>query len=400
MNRRWFFSAGRTVLPSLLATAIVMPSTAFSQEATTPEIVVIGEVQGATDSVATLLEHLGLIDSDRRWSGGAATLIQTGDLMDRGEGVRATLDLFIRLQDEATAAGGQVIVLIGNHEAMNILGELRDVNYMAYQTFAGPDSEQRQQQGWEEWVEWKTGRAEAIGQKFVADDDIRADWFAQHPPGWMESEGVYGAWLRTLPIAVEIDNVLYIHAGISPEMKGTDVDSINRKAADEIAGFDQDRALMVSEGLCLPTSSAREMIGVIKDEINYLNTLDAAQRSRDNPRVVRLLEVQDLSEWGSWSVLTDKGPLWFRGTTKWTEKEHGAEMASILDASGFERMVTGQSNGKEHLIHARFSDRVLLPPIDMSDDPYAGGGKPAALAIDDGDYFVVTVTNRELLIDN
>jgi hypothetical protein len=36
----------------------------------------------------------------------------------------------------------------------------------------------------------------------------------------------------------------------------------------------------------------------------------------------------------------------------------------------------------------------------MSDDPYAGGGNPAALAITNGDYFVVTNGGRELLIDN
>jgi hypothetical protein len=62
--------------------------------------------------------------------------------------------------------------------------------------------------------------------------------------------------------------------------------------------------------------------------------------------------------------------------------------------------VTGQSDGKERLIRARFDNRVLLTSIDMDDNPYGGGGRPAALEISDGDYFVVTLGGRELLIDN
>lgn len=405
MNRRFQSFRIQLLLTVFLATVATLPASAIDDASRKPQIVVIGEVQGAADTVTAFLQHLDLVDSDLRWSGGDTILIQTGDLMDRGEKVRATLDLFMRLQDEAAAAGGRVIVLMGNHEAMNILGELRDVNYMAYETFAGPESAARQQQGWEEWIEWKNRRANAVGETFVVDDETRAEWFAVHPPGWIEyvesmsSEGIYGEWLRTLPVTVEIDKVLFIHAGISPAMKGTDVETINRKAVAEIHGFDEDRALMVAEGLSLPTSSVREMIAVINEEATYINGLVESQRTRDNPRVARLLDIQDLCEWGSWSMLTDKGPLWFRGTSQWPENQHGTEMASILDASGVDRMVTGQSNGDEHLIRSRFDDRVLLTSIDMSDDPYAGGGDPAALEIMNGDYFVVTLGGRELLID-
>ncbi len=157
---------------------------------------------------------------------------------------------------------------------------------------------------------------------------------------------------------------------------------------------------MVADGLCLPTSSAREMVSVINEEIIYINSLDASKRTPGKPRVARLLEIQDLTKWGSWSLLTDKGPLWFRGASKWDENEHGAEMAAILDTAGCGRMVTGQSDGKEHLIRARFDDRVLLTSIDMADDPWAGGGDPAALDIENGVFTVITLNGREVLIDD
>jgi len=365
-------------------------------------IVVLGEVQGAAHTVTGLLQNMGLVDGDGNWSGGNATLIQTGDLMDGGVAVRDTLDLFMRLQQEAPATGGEVIVLLGNHEAMNILGELRDVNYLAYQTFAGPESETRQREAYDAHVAWRKQRAEAVGETFTPDQQYVEEWLAVHPVGWVEyveamgPDGRYGRWLRTLPVAVSIDGVLFIHAGISPEMKGMTVDQINSVAADEIAGFDDDRARMVAEGLCLPLASAREMVGVAKEEILFVNGLAASDRNAGNPRVARALELQPLLDWGSWSVLSDKGPLWFRGAYKWTGKQQESEMAAILDASQVPRMVTGQSDGKTHEIQARFDNRVVLTSTDMTDDAW-GGGQPAALEISDGVYTVVTLKGRSVL---
>jgi hypothetical protein len=390
----------------LLIALMATPAPADEALRPDPHIVVIGEVQGAANTVTAFLEHLDLIDSDHHWSGGDTVLIQTGDLMDGGENVRNALDLFIRLQSEAASAGGQIIVLMGNHEAMNILGELRDVNYLAYQSFVGSDSEARQKQAWEDWVALHTRRAKAVGESFEVTADTEADWFAIHPPGWVEyvesmrPDGIYGAWLRSLPVAVEIDDVLFIHGGIGPEVEEKDVDAINRRAQDEIQTFDKYRAFMVDKDLCLPVSSAREMTEMINQEIGYLNTLKESKRTTANPRVSNILQVQDLTQWGSWSLVDDKGPLWFRGAARWPEEQLTGTMDEILTTFDVERIVTGQSDGKERLIRTRFDNRVLLTSIDMDDNPYGNGGKPAALEIMDGDYFVVTLGGRELLIDD
>jgi len=395
--------ASRLTTTLALSVLLMAAVPVHGQEA--PRIVALGEVQGAANTVAALLQGLGLIDDGGHWTGGDTVLIQTGDLIDGGENSRAAMDLFMRLQEEAATAGGEVIVLMGNHEAMNILGELRDVNYMAYATFAGPDAESRQKAYYDDVVAWRTDRALATGTQFEPDGDFSADWFALHPPGWVEyveamgPEGVYGRWLRSLPVAVEIDGVLFIHAGISPEMKGMSVEAINTRADDEIRRFDEDREIMVAAGLCLPLCGARDMVEILKEEVDYLNTLDPSQRTADNPRMKRAVELQHLGQWGTWSILTDAGPLWFKGTSLWDEKERSDEMGEILDASGFNRMVTGQSGGKERVITARFGDRVVLTSVDLSDNPWDGGGTPAALEIVEGDYFVATTNGRELLID-
>ena len=334
-----------------------------------PHIVVIGGVQGAANTVAPFLEHLELIDSEYHWIGGDAILIQTGDLVDEGENVRATLDLFMRLQQEAATAGGQVIVLMGNHEAMNILGELRDVNYMTYQHFAKPDSEDRQRQAWEQWLAWRQRRAEALGEKFEATSDTEAEWFAAHPPGWaeyadsMRPEGLYGSWLRSLPVAVEVDKVLFVHAGISPEFEDRDIASINRRAADEITRFDEYRTFMVKKGLSLPTASICEMAEILKEEVDYLKSLGSSRRKVVNRRRAELEEISEIGHAASWSNLDKQGPLWFRGAAKGTEEELGPHMTSILNAIDVDRMVTGQSAGRERIIRTRFDNRVLLTSI-------------------------------------
>ena len=400
MNSRF-----RTLVFLLLAVAGGFTSTIWA-EAPDQEIIVLGEVQSAANTVSAFLEHLGLIDADHHWTGGDTILIQTGDLIDDGANVRATLDLFMRMQDEATAAGGQVIVLMGNHEAANIFGELRGVNPDAYQSFAGPASEDRRRQVYEQWSRWRVQRTEAVGEVFEVNAEVESRWFDAHPPGWVEymesmaADGVYGAWLRTLPVMVEINDVLFVHGGVHPQIEERKVTAINQRAIDEIRRFDAYRERMITEGLCLPTTSAGEMVDTLNQEAAFLNTLDDSERTMSNPRVAVLMEIYDLSNWRTWSVLDGKGPLSFRGAARWPEEEHGSEIASVLDEFDVDRMVTGQSDGRNRLIQSRFNDRVLLTSIDMSDDPDGRGGEPAALAIKGGDYFIVTEDGRELLIDN
>ena len=47
---------------------------------------------------------------------------------------RKVLDLLMRLESEARAAGGAVHVVLGNHEVMNIAGDLRYVSTEEYAT--------------------------------------------------------------------------------------------------------------------------------------------------------------------------------------------------------------------------------------------------------------------------
>lgn len=85
---------------------------------------VIGDVHGHLKKLTKLLHCAHLVGDHLEWTGGNAILWLIGDLVDRGPDSIAVLDLVIRLQTEASQAGGQVDCLLGNHELL-MLGAYR-----------------------------------------------------------------------------------------------------------------------------------------------------------------------------------------------------------------------------------------------------------------------------------
>ena len=73
-----------TVLLMLLSLIPVIASTS----AVGGRVVAIGDIHGEIDGVERILREAGLMDSENNWIGGDTTLVQTGDIVDRGAGVR------------------------------------------------------------------------------------------------------------------------------------------------------------------------------------------------------------------------------------------------------------------------------------------------------------------------
>ncbi len=100
-------------------------------------VVVVPDVHGAYQELLSVLRETAVIDESLHWRGGDTQLVSLGDLIDRGPDGRKVLDLFMRLELEAPGSGGAVHVLLGNHEVMNIVGDLRYVTDVEYAAFAG-----------------------------------------------------------------------------------------------------------------------------------------------------------------------------------------------------------------------------------------------------------------------
>lgn len=93
-----------------------------------PRIVVVGDVHGDADALREVLAAAGLSPRGPgacAWSGGNATLVQIGDVVDRGPASAAALACLRRLAEAAPRAGGAVVRLVGNHELMWAGGNFR-----------------------------------------------------------------------------------------------------------------------------------------------------------------------------------------------------------------------------------------------------------------------------------
>ena len=77
----------------------------------------------------------------------------------------------MRLEDEAKRAGGRVESLLGNHEAMNLLHEFRDVAPATYAAFADNRSESRRQRAFDDYAKLVKRRA-TPGETAPNRDDV------------------------------------------------------------------------------------------------------------------------------------------------------------------------------------------------------------------------------------
>ena len=128
-----FIALRNSIIVLLLPALLVTGSHASDWRADGVErVVAIADVHGAYDAMVETLGHVGILDEDLAWAGGASYLVIVGDLLDRGPRSRDALDLLMRIEGEAEAAGGKVQVLIGNHESMNLIGDLRYVSKSEY----------------------------------------------------------------------------------------------------------------------------------------------------------------------------------------------------------------------------------------------------------------------------
>ncbi len=164
-------------------------------------VVAVGDVHGDVDALAEVLRLAGLIDAKGRWSGGKAHLVQTGDIADRAPRTRECFELLMRLEREALAAGGRVHVLLGNHEVMNMLGDLRYLTPEELASYAD--------------------------QSPTPDAPETPRGLAGHRVAF-SAEGRYGRWLRGRPAVLRIDGTLFMHGGLQPDVPARTLAELNR----------------------------------------------------------------------------------------------------------------------------------------------------------------------------
>jgi hypothetical protein len=230
------------IWPLLAFVAALIPAAAPAK----PEparIVAVGDLHGDYDAWEAIAKAAGLVDAKGRWSGGSTTFVQLGDVVDRGPDSLKIIHQLMKLQRDAPKRGGKVIALVGNHEAMNMTGDLRYVHPGEYRAFANRDSEAVRDRIYE------TNKA-AIEAAYKTRDPtltaaaIRTAWMQATPIGMLEHQaawrpdGEVGRWVMSNPAVAKIGDSLFVHGGISAAYTQYSPEQINRRVADALKAQD------------------------------------------------------------------------------------------------------------------------------------------------------------------
>ncbi len=236
----------------IAALAVAAPGAATEHATAIHRIVAIGDLHGDYAAWREIAQAARLIDVSGRWTGGTTVLVQTGDVVDRGpDSLKIILDL-MRLQRVAPHNGGRVVTLVGNHEAMNVTGDLRYVSPGDYAAFANGDSARLRDQVYST----QSAAIEAAYRKqypAMTSVAIRQAWLSATPLGAIEHQiawrpdGWIGRWVTANPAVVLLDNTLFVHGGISPAYARTPLAEINRRVAAALAGGDTASASIIND---------------------------------------------------------------------------------------------------------------------------------------------------------
>ena len=326
-------------------------------------VVAFADVHGAYTELITLLRETGIVDAQDRWAAGRTHVVSLGDLLDRGADSRQVMDLLIRLQGEARAAGGQLHVVLGNHEAMNVLGDLRYVDVGEYASYTDIESAVERAELRKAWEATQgAGSGPAFDQKF--------------PPGYfghraaLSPGGKYGQWLLSLPVAIAINDTLFMHAGPSSVLRGMSLQELNlryRTALTEYLGLAdrlmQARLLQSGDEFHARPQLARERLAVRTAAATASGgTADGALTG-----AVQRFEAADND-----ALLSPDGPNWYRGAALCNEAAEADVLLPLLQQFGVTRLVVGHTPTRDLRAVTRFDGRVVKLDAGMNRAAYKG----------------------------
>lgn len=253
-------------------------------------IAAISDIHGAYDGYISLLKAQGIIDNELTWKFGTGHLVILGDIFDRGDKVTEILWHLFGLEKQARAAGGAVHILLGNHELMTFAEDLRYTNHKYLEA------------------------ANIFGVKY---------------PALYSENAVLGRWLRFKPVVISLNNIIFVHGGISKEM-------LERR--------------------------------ISMEEINKLFFQMLVQKAVESQNDIRNLVV----------LTEENGPVWYRGF--FDEHSFPEERAdSILDYYHKKNIVVGHTTS-DH-IRPLFNNKII------GIDAGLGNDMDGAMLIIKGDSF-------------
>jgi hypothetical protein len=336
-------------------------------------VVAIADVHGAYTAMVETLQRADVIDNELAWSGGATHLVIVGDILDRGPRSRDAMDLLMRLEKEAPEAGGYVQVLIGNHESMNLIGDLRYVSKSEYAAFAPDESKEERERWFAAYARRDAGAS--------SPDELREKFERQFPSGFfalrraLEPDGKYGEWLLEKHVIGVVNGTAFVHGGLSPLVEKLGLDGVNRDLKRELTEYIKALDVLTDAEVLLPTDSHYDTLPILND---YLPALDEKAEVLDAIATAKRLAESDLFH--------SEGPLWYRGNVACGGLVEEYRLEGALQAIGATRVVVGHTPTPSRQVLQRFDGRLIEIDTGMLNFYYKGSGNALVL---EGDTVMV-----------
>ncbi len=348
-------------------------------------VVAIADIHGAYSELVSILQRTKLIGTNLQWAGGSTTLVQTGDVLDRGARTRDCLDLLMALELQAEKAGGKLIPLLGNHEVMNMMNDLRYVTPAIYRSFGTEKSEKVRDEEYKNFLRFQAAHREHTHAGALPNDEAaRQKWMDAHPPGYFEyvdalgPEGKYGRWIRKHHAIAHVGDGLFVHGGLSPNLKVRSVAEIDDQIRAEISGFDAMWRSLADNKMIWRYMTLAEALQCAGEELNWIQS-----RGRiDDPEAVQ--EMQKLIRSRDLMCASSEGPMWYRGLAQEPEEKLMGGVMEMLARLKAKFIVEGHTVLSKSDIIPRFENHVFLIDTGMNKEEYQG--RPSALEIENGRF--------------
>jgi hypothetical protein len=276
---------------------------------------------------------------------------------------------------------------LGNHEVMNLTGDLRYLSRGEIAAFAADEVEEDRERGFELFV----ASREAVG---LTPQQARAQFDESYPPGWFahrkafSADGKYGKWLLERPAVGRFNDTVFVHGGLDPADAEKGMERINREMRSELLAFFDMRAKLIDAGWIQPLDSFSAGFTAVSDRLQHSTADDSSTAP-----VVNL--ARKYAALRGAIFIRSGGPVWNRELAVGDESELQGQVEAMLATLGARRIVVGHTSNAERRIRPRFEGFVF--PIDTSGGA-PGRGVPSALEIDaNGEVVAVYPMERETL---
>ncbi|MCW8844682.1 MAG: metallophosphoesterase [Gammaproteobacteria bacterium] len=344
------------VLVSLLLVVPAHAEDVVFRFAGVKRVVVVGDAHGAYQHLVDLLRQTDLMDEKGQWTGGRTHLVSLGDLMDRGADSRKIMDLLMQLQQQAPVSGGRVHVLVGNHELMNLTGDLRDTTrseFLSYQDLETPEQ-----------------REDARTRYEALPAESRSTGFDEkYPPGFFghrqafSATGPYGAWLREQPYMIVINDMAFVHGGLPDMVVQHGLEGTNRELDNMLASYESGWQNLMA------TASAGP-------ELDFDERMQLAENLPEGAGVAFV-------EASSVELFSPNGPLWTREDSLCIPVTVEDTLLAALEKLGVSKVLVGHTVTPDHRIETRMDGKVVMVDTGMLSSVYLGG-RASALLVEDG----------------